>query len=111
MTGPSTDPFDEVWIRLADGRSLCGLINGDQGFLMYMAEEGDTGLTSRNPEYSGAPDETIEYRLSNGQRDEYPAAWAISSSEVREALEQFRVHQRLPDWIVWYDESGYGRSP
>jgi hypothetical protein len=36
--------YEEVWVRLPDGQSLCALINGDWGWLMYLREEGDSGF-------------------------------------------------------------------
>lgn len=68
--------FDEVCITAPDGSSHFALINGDQGFVMHMREPGDAGSTSRNPFYGGSPATTLEYRLSNGQIDDYPASWA-----------------------------------
>jgi hypothetical protein len=33
--------FREVWVESSGGRSLCALINGDIGFLMYLRYDGD----------------------------------------------------------------------
>ncbi len=107
----SGDEFDEIWINLADGRSMCGLIRGDVGWLIYIREAGDAGFSSRNPDYAGPPDAEIEYRLNNGQRDRYPAAWAISSREVRRALSYFEEENQIPSWITWANDSGDGTSP
>ena len=97
-------PFDEVWVELPDGQSLCALINGDCGWLMYLRCSGDYGFSSRNPDYDGPPDAEIEYYLSNGQRDLYPASWALPVAEVRRALAYFeRAHERSP-FVVWHED-------
>lgn len=96
-------PFDEVWVQLPDGQALCALINGDRGWLMYLREEGDAGFSSCNPEYDGPPGAEIEYYLSNGQRDVYPASWALPIAEVRRALEYFERERRRPPCVVWHE--------
>jgi hypothetical protein len=63
--------FEETWVQSPDGQALCALINGDRGWLMYLREEGDSGFSSRNPDYDGPAEAQIEYRLSNGQHDLY----------------------------------------
>jgi hypothetical protein len=35
----------------------------------------------------------IEYRLSNGQVDQYPASWALPEQEIMRALEYFVEYQ------------------
>ena len=74
--------YDEIWVEAGDGQSMCALINGDLGWLMYLREPGDAGFSSRNPDYKGNPDATREYYLSNGQMDEHPAAWAIPIDQI-----------------------------
>src|SRR5262245_11661692 len=98
--------YDEIWVDIKDGQSMCALINGDSGWLMYLRYNGDAGFSSRNPSYSGPPDAKQEYYLSNGQRDEYPLAWAIPIEEVHRALDHFEREQRPPPWITWHNDSG-----
>jgi hypothetical protein len=71
--------YQEIWITTDDWQSMCALVNGDIGWLMYLRREGDAGFSSRNPGYVGAPDATVEYLLNNGQRDEYPL-WTCPDS-------------------------------
>jgi hypothetical protein len=51
-------PFEDICIRSPDpeGPILCALINGELGWLMYLREEGDSGFSSRNPNYDGPAD-------------------------------------------------------
>jgi hypothetical protein len=96
--------FDEVWLEAPDGQSLCALINGEVGWLMYLRQPGDSGFSSRNPSYAGDPHAEIEYVLANGQRDAHPAGWALPLPEVRKALDYFgREHQR-PPFISWHQD-------
>jgi len=100
----------EIWFESPNGRMLSGLINGEIGWLMYLRAEGDAGFSSRNPDYAGPPDEKVRYRLSNGQVDEYPRAWAYPIDAVERALEHFRQTGEPPTFIEWYNDSGDGES-
>ncbi len=104
------DPFEEIWVNLDEGQALCALINGDRGWLMYLRTPEDPGFSSRNPDYEGPEDEMIEYRLANGQVDEYPAAWALPVDVVRRAVESFRQERRPPEFITWHNDSGDGTT-
>jgi hypothetical protein len=103
--------FAEIWVNHDQFPALSALLHDDAGWLMYLRYEGDAGFSSRNVNYSGEPDAKIEYLLSNGQLDEYPAAWAYSRREVFLALEFFALHGRVPEDIRWSNDSGDGRSP
>ncbi len=98
--------FACVWEELPDGQALSALINGEVGWLMYLPDVfGDhAGFSSRNPEYAGAPDAKIEYYQDNGQRDTYPAAWALPVEVVREALAYFKRERRRPPFVVWHED-------
>jgi hypothetical protein len=99
------ETFREVWIDIQDGPALCALFNGGIGWLMYLRESGDAGFSSRNPDYQGKADAKLEYRLSNGQHDVYPASWALPEKQVFEALEYFvECRQRAP-FVQWHDDS------
>lgn len=100
--------YNEVWVELPDGQAMCALINGDLGWLVYLRESGDVVFSSRNPEYTGPPDAVVEYQLSNGQCDVYPASWALPVVEVRRAIEFFEREHRPPPFIHWHNDSGDG---
>jgi hypothetical protein len=98
------EAFREVWIDVQDGPALCALFNGGIGWLMYIRESGDAGFSSRNPDYQGRANAMLEYRLSNGQQDAYPANWALPENRVNRALEYFvECRQRAP-FIQWHDD-------
>ena len=96
--------YREIWERRPDGRALCALIHGDQGWLMYLREPGDSGFSSRNLDYAGPEDATIDYVLSNGQRDEYPASWALPLRVVERALAHFRKTGERAPFVEWHPD-------
>lgn len=102
--------YDEVWVTSEDGQSMAALINRDVGWLMYLRWDGDAGFSSRNPNYDGPPDAKTDYYLSNGQRDEYPLAWAFPVSEIRRALDYFKQERKPPPFITWFNDSGDGTT-
>jgi len=87
----ASQQFREIWVSMeADEPNLCALMNTNVGWLMYLRHnEGDPGFSSRNPMYdesdsiqsglafdsmfNGRHVPVINYQLSNGQLDEYPA--------------------------------------
>jgi hypothetical protein len=89
---------------------MCALINRDKGWLMYLRESGDAGFSSRNPNYPGAPDETLEFYMENGQLDEYPKAWIIPIDEIKKALDFFQKEKKPPTFINWHNDSGDGEK-
>ena len=98
--------YKQLFENSPDGQSLSALINNKLGWLLYLRNnDGDTGFSSRNPDYSGPKNATIKYRLSNGQYDEYPTSWALPVTEIERAMNYFREHHTLPPFIVWYDDS------
>src|SRR3982074_2601339 len=84
----SSQQYREIWADTPDGQIMGELINGDRGFLIYiyMRKVADPGSSSRCPNYAGPSNAVIEYVLSNGQRDEHPASFAISKCEIDRAL-------------------------
>jgi hypothetical protein len=103
----ASERFREIWVSVDQGPRLAALLNGDVGFLMYLRHfDGDPGFTSRHISFDGSLSATIEYHLSNGQRDEYPASWALPEPDVVGALEYFVEHQgaRAPS-VCWHDDS------
>ncbi|MFH6598459.1 Imm1 family immunity protein [Ectopseudomonas khazarica] len=101
-------PYREVWVEIPDGQSMCALINGEWGWLMYLRYKGDAGFSSRNIKYKGPAESTIEYRLDNGQHDEYPASWAYPVAVIEHALQFFQTQQIPPTFIHWHNDSEDG---
>jgi hypothetical protein len=98
--------FSEIWMQHPAGWPAIGaLINGEAAWLTFVRNEGDAGFSTRNPQFTGSHRLMIEYYLSNGQRDEYPAAWNISTTEALRALEYFLAEEAMAPWLTWQDES------
>jgi hypothetical protein len=93
----------EIWVTSPNGSSICALINGDIGWLMYLRFHGDIGFSTRNPIESS--DEEIEYILSNGQADSYPKKWAYPIEIIKEALVNFIESGQKPTEVKWNDDS------
>jgi hypothetical protein len=72
---------------------------------MYLRHVGDAGFSSRNPDYGGPAGEMLEYWLSNGQIDEYPAAWTYPSADLKHALVEFWETGELPRRVRWFDDT------
>ena len=118
----ASEQFREISINIDEGGpSLFALLDRSIGWLMYLRHYGDAGFSSRNTafdvsaaaqsspasvsRFGGGLVPVIEYRLSNGQDDRYPASWALPEKEVMRALEYFVEHQgaRAP-FVVWNDD-------
>jgi hypothetical protein len=94
--------FLEIWLQGgAQWPAICALVNNEAAWLMFVRHEGDAGFSTTNPSYAGPQDAAIEYYLSNGQRDEYPASWNITTAEARRALEYFFEHKAMAPWLSW----------
>ena len=50
----------------------------------------------------------MEFRLGNGQKDEYPIAWTLPIQEIQRALDYFKRTGKPPPFITWHNDSGDG---
>lgn len=72
---------------------------------MYLRGEGDSGFSSRNPNYTGTDDRKVmDFLLSNGQLEHYPLSYVLPVGLVMEALVYFEKHHKLSDFIIWHDD-------
>ncbi|AFM39266.1 hypothetical protein Desaci_0190 [Desulfosporosinus acidiphilus SJ4] len=102
----SKNQYKQIWLETEDEQAMCALINGDKGWLMYLRYNGDSGFSSRNPNYNGDPRAVLEYYLDNGQCDEYPLSWTLPIVEVERALDYFKKEKKPPKFITWHNDSG-----
>jgi len=101
----SNTHFCEVWLYSNSGwPAICALVNANSAWLMFLRHEGDSGFSTRNPNYAGPQEAVIEYFLGNGQRDEYPAEWDITTTEALRGLEHFLENQEMAPWLNWHEE-------
>jgi hypothetical protein len=97
------DDYSEVWIKGHEESSLCAMINPNNAFLMYLRYEGDTGFRSNNK--SGHDNNTIEFRLSNGQSDHYPESWLTKKEKVKSALLTYFDGGGMDVNVDWIEEA------
>ena len=104
--GLALDRFDgqqkfELWASESEGPSLCMLRNGEHAFLMYLRFHGDPGFVSSG---EGTAQGVVEYRLSNGQVDEYPASWCVPKEKCYKAVAYFFVNEgQRPEGLAWHE--------
>lgn len=102
--------YKQIWVEPneteEDERVMTAFINGDWGWLMYLREDGDSGFSSRNPDYTGSDDDgkTMDFLLSNGQLDHYPLSYVLPVAQVMKALTYFEENHELPPFIAWHDD-------
>ena len=91
--------FVEAWLYFDTGSSICLLKNREKVFLMYLKDIEDEGTTSIGDEgLSGLSD----FRLSNGQIDQYPNAWCIDSEYALKGLAYFHQNEGIKsEYIQW----------
>ena len=92
----------EVWLTVPDGAAICLLKAGENAFLVYLREEGDSGFHSLGE--SNRPG-NFQVILSNGQLDEYPLAWCIEPKSAYLALSYFFENggERAP-FVGWQED-------
>jgi hypothetical protein len=84
------------------------LRNGDTAWLMYIRYPGDAGFSSRGDTRRSG---TAEFRLSNGQVDEYPLAWCVDIEQCYMAVAYFFVNNGgRPEWIHWHDDTSNAQA-
>ena len=97
--------FCEAWLYAESGwPAVCALVNGEAAWLLFLRHDGDSGFSTRNPDFAGPNGAVIEYFLSNGQRDEYPAEWNITTAEAVRALEHFLEKEEMAPWLHWQED-------
>lgn len=97
-------PYQEIWIDGEHASSLCALIHGELGWLMYLPNEDGGSYSSRNPDYQGDMEAELDFLLSNGQLDSYPLAWCLPLERVEAALNYFKTNGQPPSFVVWHDD-------
>lgn len=101
----SSGQFQEIWVYSEnDEQMMSALINGEIGWLMYLREEGDSGFSSRNSDYTGDENAVAEFSFSNGEISEYPLSWCLPVEEIDKALLYFEENYKPPMFITWHKD-------
>jgi hypothetical protein len=73
---------------------------------MFDKSDATLGGLAYDSRMGGERGPVIAYRLSNGQRDEYPASWAMPEPDIMRALEHFVEHNgSRPPFVQWHDDA------
>jgi hypothetical protein len=97
-------PFRELSLsHKGDKASMTVLMNGLEGFLLYMASDDDAGFTSRNP-IKNSPTNSKQFRLTNGQMDQYPDDWVVAQHAIEEACVFFCNSKAMLPTMMWHDD-------
>lgn len=91
----------ELWISAPTGQSISMLRNGDNAWLMYLCFDGDSGSVTQGTRHDNG---TCEYKLSNGQVDEYPFSWCIQIEQCYKAIAHFYLNNGARyNLVTWQD--------
>ena len=91
-------PEFELWVSAKSFPSMSMLRNGEHACLMYVGNDDDSVHSIGKHEGSGV----CNFRLANGQVDEYPLSWCIEVEQCYKAIAYFYVnHGTAPAWIQW----------
>lgn len=87
-------PCSELWLATQEGGPfLSMLVNGPSAWLMYQSGQDDPGCHTVNPAYRGPACLYLDFQLSNGQLDMYPATWTLPLEEAFAACTFFVLTQ------------------
>jgi hypothetical protein len=92
----------ELWLTRYEEDSLTLLVEPRRAFVMYLAFDGDSGVTAHDPRMAGSPD-TASFTLSNGQVDEFSFEETLPKDDVPAVVEHFVSSGKLAPWITWVE--------
>ena len=92
----------EILISGHGDTSLTVMTNPYGAFMMFLRENGDSGFTSRNQ--TKEEGEFVDFKLSNGQVDQYPLNWVIKHEEAKQAIISYYRTGNMLETINWFEE-------
>jgi len=96
----STD-YVEAWMLHEAGESICLLKANKFMFLIYLRYPEDIGFVSKGAVQGN---NTIKFKLSNGQVDEHPVRWCIESEQAYKVLAFFYENNgKQSPYIEWQE--------
>ena len=98
------EKYYEIWLESSNGSSMMVLTNNEQAWAMFLRQPEDSGYSTRNPNYCGNCDELIDFSLSNGQVDYYPASWVFNKSVIIDALIYFYAYNEKSPNVLWHED-------
>ena len=97
--------FLELWLTLPADICISALINDDRALVIFGRYDGDAGLSSRSRDFADDDGQQLEFYLSNGQRDQYPLAWTIPTTDALAAFDHAFLYHKAAPWILWHDDA------
>ncbi len=94
--------YNEIWIKGKGESSLCTMTNPSHAFFMYLRFDGDSGFRSNNS--TADKNQTQDFRLSNGQIDQYPETWLTERARVREVILKYYDTGEMDTSLDWIQE-------
>ena len=92
----------ELWLTRYEEDSLSLLVEPRRAFVMYLAFDGDSGVTARDPRMAGSPGKA-SFTLSNGPVDEFDYEETLPKDDAIPVIRHFLSTGELPPWIAWIE--------
>jgi hypothetical protein len=92
----------ELWLTRYEEDSLTLLLEARRAFVMYLALDGDSGVTAHDARMAGSPD-TASFTLSNGQVDEFSFEETLPKDDALAIVRHFVSSGGLAPWIEWVE--------
>ena len=92
--------YAEVWFDHNESPSICLLKSNDNTFLMYLENSDDEGVVTKG---SNNFEQSIDYKLTNGQIDQYPQSWCIEKELAYKGLAYFYENEGAKSpYLNWH---------
>jgi hypothetical protein len=92
----------ELWLTRYEEDSLNLLIEPMRAFVMYLAFDGDSGVTARDPGMAGSPGKA-SFTLSNGQVDEFDYEETLPKDDAISVVRHFLSTGEHAPWVAWVE--------
>ena len=97
------EEFAEVWLTVDGGPGFALLKSGDRALCLFVRSIGDAGFTSRQCRGERRRGE-LEFRLTGGKVDHYPASWSVPFFRALRAADQFLRTGERPGFLRWHED-------
>lgn len=101
-----TTQFGEIVLVVGSlpEHALTLMLNHEKASLFYSQNIDEHSFSSRNPFIAPDTDEEVEFLLSNGQMDAYPASWVVPATIGIDAICHFFDQRKLSENVSWHQE-------
>lgn len=92
----------EIWFKKEGTSSICVLKEETAAFIVYIDDEKDKTFSSRN--LKGEKNKFIDFKLNNGQIDEYPENWVVSFEKAKLVIIDYFEGNDILNTISWNED-------